>query len=90
VINVEIKNNLKAILKERGFTPYKLAKKLNKPANHFYVLVKRETIPEGTALRTMIDIAQALDVPVDSLFTVEDSPPNFSRTLFLSPPITEY
>jgi len=62
-----IPNNIKAVLDEKGITPYRLAKMWGKHPNHVYALVKPETLPDGTALKTMVEIADLLGVPVDRL-----------------------
>ena len=62
-----IPNNIKDVLKEKGITPYKLAKMWGKHPNHVYALVKPETLPDGTALKTMVEIADLLNVSIDRL-----------------------
>lgn len=72
MLQVAIKSNIKAVLEEKDMTPYRLAKMIGKHTNHVYALAGKEYIPDGTALKTMVDIAQALGVQVDQLFTVEN------------------
>lgn len=62
-----IPNNIKAVLKEKGITPYRLAKMWGKHPNHVYALVAPKTIPDGTAIKTIVEIAELLNVPIDRL-----------------------
>lgn len=71
-MQVPIKNNLKTVLDSKGMTPYRLAQMLGKHVNHVYTFANNDVIPDGTNLRTMVDISRALQVPVDQLFTVVD------------------
>lgn len=67
MIAVSIPNNIKAVLDSKGLTPYALAKMLKKHPNHVYALVSKETLSDGVQLRTIVNIAKALNVPVDEL-----------------------
>lgn len=69
---VAIKSNIKDILKEKGVTAYKLAILWGKRSNYVYTLVNKEQLPEGTDIKTLVDIARILEVPVERLFTVEE------------------
>lgn len=62
-----IPNNIKAVLAEKGITPYRLAKMWGKHPNHVYALVKLKELPDGTALKTIVEIADLLNVSVDRL-----------------------
>lgn len=64
---VAIPNTIKNVLDEQGITPYRLAKMWGKHPNHVYALVKPDTLPDGTALKTVVEIADLLKVPVDRL-----------------------
>lgn len=64
---VAITNNIKAVLDEKGITAYRLAKMWGKHPNHVYALVKPDTLPDGTALKTIVEIADILSVSVDRL-----------------------
>lgn len=66
-VSMPIPNNIKAVLDSKGLTPYALAKMLKKHPNHVYALVKKDALPDGIELRTILDIAEALEVPVESL-----------------------
>jgi hypothetical protein len=67
LFSVAIPNNIKAVLDEKGITPYRLAKMWGKHPNHVYALVKPDTLPDGTALKTIKEIADLLDVSIDRL-----------------------
>lgn len=69
---VAIPNNIKAVLDEKGITPYRLAKMWGKHPNHVYALVKPKTLPDGTALKTILEIANLLNVPVTRLIEKDE------------------
>jgi len=70
MLEVAIKSNIDAVLKQKGVSAYKLAQMMGKHSNHIYRLAKRDHI-DDVSLKTMAGIANALGVTVDSLFTVE-------------------
>ena len=67
---VPILNNTKRILKEQDKTPYRLAQEWNKHSNYVYSLVNQDQWPDGTSLKTLVDLSKLLNVPVEALFTV--------------------
>lgn len=66
-----IKNNIGAILEQRDITGYKLAQAIGKQSNHVYVnIIKKDDIG-GMQIRTLVAVAQALDVEITDLITIE-------------------
>ncbi len=66
-IAVAIPNNIKTVLDEKGISPYRLAQMWGKRSNYVYTLVNQDILPDGTDLKTIVDIADLLDVSVDRL-----------------------
>jgi len=66
-VAVTIPNNIKTVLEEKGISPYKLAQMWGKRSNYVYMLVNQDTLPDGTDLKTLVDIADLLNVSVDRL-----------------------
>lgn len=66
---VAIPNNIKVVITEKGLNPHSLAKLWKKHPNHVYSLLSKDTLSDDTRLKTMVELAQLLDVTVDRLIT---------------------
>lgn len=71
MLPVAIPNNIKTVLTEKGMNPHSLAKLWGKSPNHVYKFLSKETLPDDTRLKTIVDLAQLLGVPIERLITKE-------------------
>ena len=69
MLNLAIQNNIKSVLDEKGITGYQLAQMMDKHSNYVYQkIVKPKTI-DHMRLKTLVQISEVLNVPIDTLFT---------------------
>ena len=64
--NMTIKNNIRQVLKDEGWTGYRLAKAWGKHHSWVYALLRRPYIDE-TDIKTVVDIADIIGISVDRL-----------------------
>lgn len=69
---VAIPNNIRVVLVEKGMNPHSLAKLWKKHPNHVYSLLSKDTLSDDTRLKTIVELAQLLDVSVDRLITKDE------------------
>ena len=66
-----IKNNIGAILKERGITGYRLAEDMGKRSNHVYTtIINKEDIGK-MRVETLVAVSLALNLPIEDLIEVQ-------------------
>lgn len=61
------KNLIPCLMAKRGMSTYALSRKMDMPWHNVNKIVQAPTIPEGTAYKTLVKLARALDVGIDDL-----------------------
>lgn len=71
MVAVVVRNNIKKVLKAKGWSIRKLAMVLDKDYGYVHRLASTDPLPEGTTIGSLIPIAVALDVSIDDLVSHE-------------------
>lgn len=66
-------NKIGELLKDKGWSIYKLSKEIEMSYQALHALVNSEQIPNGTAYGTLKKIARALGVGIDDLQSEDDA-----------------
>lgn len=71
MIAVAIRNNIKKILDDKGWSIRKLSQSLDKDYGYVHRLVSTDPLPGGTTIGSLMPVAEALGVTINDLIHQE-------------------